>query len=342
MAFPETTWIWKNGELIPWNDARIHIMSHVVHYGSSVFEGMRCYETPEGPAVFRLDEHLRRFHDSARIYRMPMEHSVAELREACHDTIRANNLRECYLRPVAIRGYGAAGVNPKASPVDTYIVVWPWGAYLGAGALENGVDACISTWARPAPNTFPALAKAGGNYINSQLMKMEAEANGYAEAIGLGVDGLVSEGSGQNLFVVRDGSLFTSPTDGTLLNGITRDSVITLARGLGIPVLERPIPRESLYTADELFFTGTAAEITPVRSVDRIQVGAGRAGPLTLALQKEYLQMARGQVPDRYGWRSVVGMQAENAAEAADAADAGTVAGAPSPGNVGTAGAPSA
>lgn len=311
MSFPETQWIWKNGELIAWNDARIHIMSHVVHYGSSIFEGMRCYDTTEGPSIFRLDEHLRRFHDSARIYRMPLNWSVPELREACHAVVRANGLRECYIRPVAIRGYGAAGVNPKGSPLDTYIVVWPWGAYLGAGALENGVDACISSWARAAPNTFPALAKAGGNYVNSQLMKMEAEANGYAEAIGLGPDGLVSEGSGQNLFLVRDGVLFTSSTDGTQLNGITRDSVITLARALGIPVLERPIPRESLYTADELFFTGTAAELTPIRSVDRIQVGAGRAGPLTLQLQKEYLEIARGLAPDRFGWRSVVAMAPE-------------------------------
>lgn len=306
MAFPETGWIWKNGEMIPWNEARIHIMSHVVHYGSSVFEGIRCYDTPEGPAVFRLEEHLRRLHHSARIYRMPLPWGVPELAAACHDVVRTNGLRECYLRPVVIRGYGAAGVNPTGSPVEAYVVCWPWGTYLGAGALEEGVDACVSTWARPAPNTFPALAKAGGNYLNSQLMKMEAEANGYAEAIGLGPDGLVSEGSGQNLFVVRDGTLFTSPTDGTLLNGITRDSVITLARALGIPVLERPIPRELLYTADELFFTGTAAEITPIRSVDRIPVGSGAAGPLARQLQREFLEVARGRVPDRYGWLSRV------------------------------------
>lgn len=310
MAFPETRWIWKNGELVPWDEARIHVMSHVVHYGSSVFEGIRCYDTPEGPSIFRLDEHLRRFRDSARIYRMETGFTVEQFREACHEVIRANELREGYIRPISLRGYGAAGVNPKGSPVDTYVICWPWGAYLGAGALENGVDACISTWARPAPNTFPALAKAGGNYLNSQLMKMEAELNGYAEAIGLGPDGLVSEGSGQNLFVVRDGTLMTSALDGTLLPGITRDCVITLARALGIPVQERSIPREVLYVADEVFFTGTAAEITPVRSIDRIPVGSGKAGPLTLQLQKELLDMARGVSPDRYGWRSLVQLPA--------------------------------
>ena len=310
MAFPETQWIWKNGALIPWDEAKIHVMSHVVHYGSSVFEGIRCYDTAEGPSIFRLDEHLRRFRDSARIYRMETGFSVEQVHEACHEVIRANELREGYIRPISIRGYGAPGVNPKGSPVDSYIICWPWGAYLGTGALENGVDACISTWSRPAPNTFPALAKAGGNYLNSQLMKMEAELNGYAEAIGLGPDGLVSEGSGQNLFVVRDGTLMTSALDGTLLPGITRDCVITLARALGIPVQERSIPREVLYVADEVFFTGTAAEITPVRSIDRITVGNGKAGPLTLQLQKELLDMARGISPDRYGWRSLVSLPA--------------------------------
>jgi len=308
MAFPETQWIWKNGSLIPWDDARLHVMSHVVHYGSSVFEGIRCYDTAEGPSIFRLPEHIRRFRDSARIYRMETGFSLEQFEEACHEVVRANGLRECYIRPISLRGYGAAGVNPKASPVDSYIICWPWGAYLGAGALENGVDACISTWARPAPNTFPAAAKAGGNYLNSQLMKMEAELNGYAEAIGLGPDGLVSEGSGQNLFMVRGGTLITANLDGTLLPGITRESVITLARELGIPVVERPIPREVLYVADEVFFTGTAAEITPVRSIDRIQIGEGKAGPITRQLQAALLDVARGVSPDRFGWRSVVSL----------------------------------
>jgi branched-chain amino acid aminotransferase len=294
-------------------------MSHVVHYGSSVFEGIRFYDTPAGPAIFRLDDHIRRFFDSAKIYRMEPGPSHEELRSACHELLRRNDLVEGYLRPVAIRGFGAVGLDPSASPVETYLIGWPWGAYLGSEALEAGVDACVSTWNRPAPNTFPTMSKAGGHYLNSQLMKMEAVANGYAEAIALGPDGLVSEGSGQNLFLVKDGVLTTPRTDGTLLQGITRDCVLTLAREAGMEVREETVARERLYVADEIFFTGTAAEITPVRSVDRISVGRGEPGPVTRAIQDRYLAIARGRAPDIYGWcalapQAVTEMQREEVA----------------------------
>lgn len=301
-SFPKTDWIWKDGEFIPWEAATLHVMSHVVHYGSSVFEGIRCYRTPDGPAIFRLADHLRRLEDSARVYRMPLPYTAAQLGEACAALIARNALDECYLRPIALRGYGTAGLNPIPSPVETYLICWPWGAYLGAEALEQGVDVCVSSWNRPAPNTFPALAKAGGNYLSSQLIKMEAITNGYAEGIALGPDGTVSEGSGQNLILVRDGALISPPLDGTNLAGITRDSVLTLARDQGIPVREQPVPREMLYLADEMFFTGTAAEVTPIRSVDRIPVGDGRTGEITRALQEQLLGVAHGRLPDRHRW----------------------------------------
>jgi branched-chain amino acid aminotransferase len=304
--FAETEWIWHNGEFVPWHQATIHVMSHVVHYGSSIFEGVRCYRTPEGPAIFRLHDHMRRFRDSCKIYRMEPDYSLDALEEAVRDLVLRNALDECYIRPLAIRGYGAAGVHPGASPVETYLICWPWGAYLGAGALEQGVDACTSTWHRAAPNTFPALCKAGGNYVNGQLMKMEAVANGFSEAIALAPDGLVSEGSGQNVFLVRDDVLITPALDGTLLPGITRDCILTIARDLGIPVREQAVPREMLYIADEVFFTGTAAEVTPIRSLDRIQIGDGTAGPITRQLQQHLLGIVRGSVADPYGWRSLV------------------------------------
>ena len=283
--FVGTEWIWRDGEFIPWAEANIHVMSHAVHYGSSVFEGIRCYNTPAGPAVFRAKEHMRRLLDSARVYRMDTDLDEDALTQACSALILRNELEACYIRPIMIRGYGAVGLNPAASPVQTYIVCWPWGTYLGDGALERGVDVCVSSWQRPGPNTHPVLAKAGGNYLSSQLIKMEAVANGFAEGIALGPGGLVSEGSGQNIFLVRNGKLLTPATDGTLLEGITRDCILTIARDLGIPVVEQQIPREMLYMADEIFFTGTAAEVTLVRSVDKITIGKGSAGEVTLALQ---------------------------------------------------------
>ena len=304
-----TKLIWHNGEFIPWESATIHVMSHVVHYGSSVFEGIRCYATPDGPAIFRLPEHLRRMRDSARIYRMDYPYDDAELTAACCDLVVRNELPGCYIRPIVFRGYGTAGVSPAGCPVETYLICWPWGAYLGEGALERGVDVCVSSWQRPAPNTFPALAKAGGNYLSSQLIKMEAIANGYDEGIALAPSGLVSEGSGQNLFLVRDGVLYTPGLEGTLLQGITRDSIIVLAREMGIEVREASVPREMLYIADELFFTGTAAEVTPIRTVDHIQVGAGKAGPITLALQERMLSVAHGRTPDTHGWLTPVNHQ---------------------------------
>ena len=311
---PERTeWIWRDGEIIPWDDAQLHVMSHVVHYGSSVFEGIRFYNTPAGPAAFRLSDHMRRFVNSARIYRMDLGLSASGLAEACREVVNRNGLAEGYLRPVAVRGLGALGLHPGKSPVETYIVCWPWGQYLGTEALQEGVDVCVSSWNRPAPNTHPTLAKAGGNYVISQLMRLEAEANGYAEAIGLGTDGLLSEGSGQNLFLVDEGVLYTPMLNGTLLHGITRDSVLKLAANLSIQMREQSVPREMLYVADELFFTGTASEITPIRSVDRIEIGGGGVGPITQKLQKEYLGIATGERPDRYGWLEPINQPAGEA-----------------------------
>jgi len=302
-------WIWRNGELIPWADANIHIMSHVVHYGSSVFEGIRCYSTPDGPAIFRLPEHLRRLYDSAAIYHMDCGYSPEELTAACAAVIDRNGFEECYIRPIIIRGLGAAGLNPLSSPVHSYVVCWPWGAYLGEGALERGVDVGVSSWQRPGPNTHPVLAKAGGNYLSSQLITMEAHANGFQEGIALGPGGLVSEGAGQNIFLVRRGRLITPALDGTMLEGITRESVMTIAHELGIEVQEQTVPRELLYMADEVFFTGTAAEITPVRSIDRVVIGGGVAGPVTRRLQELLLGYADGRLPDRYGWRTPIRLE---------------------------------
>lgn len=303
---PATEWIWKDGEWIRWQDATVHVLSHSIQFGSSLFEGIRCYTTPGGPAIFRLHEHLRRLRDSCRIFRTELEFSPEELAEGCREVVRRNGLDSCYLRPMVVRGYGAIGMVPAASPLETYLVCWPWGPYLGADALEAGVDVCVSSWQRAAPNTYPSLAKAAGNYLNSQLAKMEALADGYAEAISLGADGLVSEGTGQNLFLVREGTLVTPVIDGTLLAGITRNSILVLAGELGISVREQPVPREMLYTADELFFTGTAAEVTPIRSVDRIPIGVGCRGPVTEALQKRFLDIAHGRTADPYGWLTPV------------------------------------
>ncbi len=302
----ETEWIWKDGEFIRWWDATVHVLAHSMQFGSSLFEGVRCYATPQGPAIFRLGEHLRRLHDSCRIYRMELRLTAEELAEGCRAVVRRNEMDACYLRPMVLRGYGAAGMNPVGSPVETYLMCWPWGAYLGEDALEAGVDTCVSTWQRQEPNTYPAMAKAAGNYLNGQLSRMQALLDGYGDAISLGPGGLVSEGSGQNIFLVRGGVLITPALDGTNLPGITRDSIITLARDAGIEVREQAVPREMLYTADELFFTGTAAEVTPIRSVDRIPVGSGRAGPVTLDLQRRFLDLVNGRAPDPYGWLTPV------------------------------------
>lgn len=294
--------IWRDGSLVDWQDATIHVMSHAVHYGSSVFEGVRCYSTPDGPAIFRLQDHMRRFLDSCRIYRMPMRHSIAELVAGCSETVSENDLDACYLRPVALRTGEEMGVLPHKAPVETFIIPWVWGRYLGHEALEAGVDVCVSSWRRPAPDTMPMLAKAGGNYLNSQLSKMEARADGYVEGIMLDSFGFVAEGSGENLFVVRDGTVYTPTMSSSILNGITRDCVIRIARDLGHAVSEQSIPRELLYICDEAFFSGTAAELTPIRSVDKIEVGPGKPGPVTRAIQEVYMGIATGQMPDRYGW----------------------------------------
>ncbi len=306
VEFQEAEWIWKDGEYVAWQECKIHLLATAVQFGTSVFEGIRAYETPKGPAVFRLEPHIDRLMDSAKIYRMLPEYSREELIEVCQDVIRKNGLRDCYIRPMILRGYGTPGLNPTLSPIETYVATWPWGTYLGRDALEKGVDVCVSSWQRMAPNTFPARAKAGGHYTNAQLMKMEAVQNGYVDAIALGPSGLVSEGSGMNLFLVVDGVVVSPVLDGTSLVGITRSAVIQMARGLGYEVVERPVPREALYTADEMFFTGTAAEVTPVRSVDRIEIGAGRAGPITLDIQRRFLETVRGENDDPHGYLTVV------------------------------------
>ena len=301
-----TETIWHNGRFIAWKDAQIHVLSHVVSYGSSVFEGVRCYETQQGPAVFRPREHMRRLVDSAKIYRMEVPYSIDELTSAMLDVIRENNMRACYVRPIVLRGYGDVGVLPPGNPIETYIACFPWGRYLGESALKDGVDVCVSSWTRIAPNTLPALAKAGANYMNSQLIRMEAAANGYSEGIALDEAGYVSEGSGENIFIVRDGKVLTPPLGASVLPGITRDSIVKIAAQLGIPVVETIIPRELLYIADEVFFTGTAAEVTPIRSVDKIRVGAGHRGPITEKIQKRFFEIVDGSAQDEFGWLTAV------------------------------------
>jgi branched-chain amino acid aminotransferase len=302
--------IWHNGTLINWNDAKIHVLSHVTSYGSSVFEGIRCYSTPNGPAVFRGADHMRRLKDSAKIYRIDLRYSIEDLCEAMLEVIRVNDMDACYVRPLVIRGYGNVGVLPtKENPTETYIACWEWGKYLGSEAIAEGVDVCVSSWTRIAPNTLPALSKAGANYMNSQLIRMEANINGYAEGIALDTAGYVSEGSGENIFVVRDGKIHTPPLAASVLPGITRDSVLRLAESIGIPVIESLIPREMLYIADEVFFTGTAAEITPIRSVDRITVGSGARGPIAERLQNEFFKLVEGRGSDRFGWLTPVHAQ---------------------------------
>src|SRR5262245_55613171 len=296
---PETEFVWRNGKLIKWADATIHALSHVVHYGSSVFEGIRAYATPRGPAVFRLKEHIRRLVDSAKIYHMDVPFSADELAQATAQTIHANKLGACYIRPVIFRGYGTVGVDPLGAPSEVFIFTYPWGAYLGEQSQKEGVDVMVSSWNRQAPNTLPAFAKAGGNYLNSQLMKIEARAQGFVEAIALDTRGFVSEGSGENLFFVRNGTIYTPPLVAAILPGITRDTIIQLARERGLNVVEGDLPREMLYVSDELFFAGTAVEITPIRSVDRIPVGNGKPGPITKDLQAAYMAVVSGKVPEK-------------------------------------------
>jgi len=306
MSLKKTEHIWHNGKLIRWEDANLHVLSHVVSYGSSVFEGIRCYETSQGPASFRLRDHMRRLINSGHIYRMENPYDVEKLCTAAHEVVRANHLGSCYIRPLVLRGYGDVGVNPTGCPVEVYIAAWEWGAYLGPEALEEGVDVCVSSWTRMAPNTLPAMAKAGANYMNSQLIRMEAEANGYAEGIALDTNGYVSEGSGENIFIVQDGIVYTPPFASSVLPGITRGSIMALCEDLHIPLREQMIPREMLYIADEVFFTGTAAEVTPLRSIDRIKIGAGRRGPITKQLQEEFFAIIGGSRPDRHNWLTPV------------------------------------
>jgi branched-chain amino acid aminotransferase len=305
MAIQKTEKIWHNGKFIPWDDATLHVMSHVVNYGSSVFEGIRCYALPSGPAIFRAGEHMQRLIDSARIYRIEVDFARDQLVRSMTALVQMNGVWPCYIRPIILRGYGEVGVNPFNSPIEIYICNYPWGKYLGADA-SAGVDVCISSWTRIAPNTLPAMSKAGANYMNSQLIKMEAIVNGYAEGIALDSNGYVSEGSGENLFVVLKGVLHTAPLANSVLPGITRDSVLQIARDLGIAIAEQVLPRELLYIADEVFFTGTAAEVTPIRSVDKIMVGQGTIGPVTQSIQQEFYGIVRGEKPDRYHWLTPV------------------------------------
>ena len=305
MAIQKTDKIWHNGKLIPWDDAQIHVMSHVVNYGSSVFEGIRCYAPPAGPAIFRVQEHTQRLLDSAKIYRIDVDFTREELISGMLQLVKTNGIWPCYMRPIILRGYGEAGVNPFNSPTEVYICNYPWGKYLGTDA-EQGVDVCVSSWTRIAPNTLPAMAKSGANYMNSQLIKMEAILNGYVEGIALDANGYVSEGSGENVFIVRNGTLQTAPLGNSVLPGITRDSVLQIARELGISVVEQGIPRELLYIAEEAFLTGTAAEITPIRSVDKISVGKGVTGAVTKAIQKEFYGIVHGEKVDRFGWLTPV------------------------------------
>jgi branched-chain amino acid aminotransferase len=305
MAVNNYEYVWHNGKIIPWAEATIHVSAHVVHYASSLFEGIRCYDTPQGPAIFRLKEHTDRLVNSAKIYRMELPYTREQLAQAMMELVRVNNVKHCYIRPVVFRGQGEMGVNPLKNPIEIYILTWAWGKYLGDEALRNGVDVCVSSWQRTAPNTLPAMAKCAANYMNSQLIKMEALTNGYTEGICLDASGHVSEGSGENIFVIRDGKIYTPPLSASVLPGITRDSVMTLALEMGYALSEQEIAREMLYIADEVFFTGTAAEITPIRSVDRIVVGKGQPGPVTRALQERFLAIVQGQAEDKYGWLSV-------------------------------------
>jgi len=302
MPLKKSKKIWMDGKFVDWDDAKIHVCSHVIHYGTSVFEGIRCYKTKKGSAIFRLEPHIKRLYNSAKMYRMEPDIPFDDFMKAVVETVKVNELEECYIRPVIYRGYYELGVYPLNNPINAFIAVWEWGKYLGPEALEQGVDVCVSSWNRIAPNTLPALAKAGANYMNSQLIKMEAMLNGYTEGIALDTNGYVSEGSGENLFIVLNGKLYTTPLGASVLPGITRDTIITLASELGIEVVEQLIPREMLYIADELFFTGSAAEITPIRSVDKIKIGVGKRGEITKKLQDLFFSYVNAEVEDKHKW----------------------------------------
>lgn len=313
MAFPGTGKIWMDGKVVEWKEATIHIASHIIHYGSGVFEGARCYDTVNGPACFRLDAHMRRLLDSARIYRMDSPYDQQALTDATLNLIQTNGFKACYIRPLIYRGYDSLGVDPRACPINVSIILWEWPAYFTKEAIEEGIDVKIATWARNAPNTTPAMAKSVANYANAQLIKLEAVLDGYLEGIALDTNGNLSEGSGQNVFVVRDGVIFTPPIGNSVLSGITRDSVITIARDLGFDVREQTLPREMLYIADEVFFVGTAVEVTPIRTVDKVKVGRGRRGPVTEAIQQRFFQIVKGEAPDPYGWLQPVNVPALSA-----------------------------
>jgi branched-chain amino acid aminotransferase len=304
MGFNAAQWIWQNGEFVPWQNATVHVLSHGLHYGSTVFEGIRAYDTPRGSAIFRLREHIARLYDSARIYRMQVKYTPAQVEQACRDLIRNNRLfKGAYLRPIVYRGMSGFSLAPKPdAPIEIAIAAVEMGAYLGSESLEQGVDACVSSWQRIAPNTMPTLAKAGGNYLSSQLISMEAQRHGYAEGIAVGTDGMLSEGGGENLFLVRKGALYTPPVGAAILAGITRDSIITLARDIGLEVREQSLPREALYLADEAFFTGTACEVTPIRSIDGLAIGAGQRGPVTRQMQEAFFGLFNGRTRDVHGW----------------------------------------
>ncbi|MDE0074272.1 MAG: branched-chain amino acid transaminase [Gammaproteobacteria bacterium] len=306
LELQESEFIWKDGTFIRWQDARVHLLSLAVQFGVSLFEGIRCYESGGRRAIFRLGAHIRRLYNSCIVYRMAPEYSREEYARACVDAVAKNGLGSCYIRPMVIRGYGAAALDPRASPIESYVACWPLDTYLGAGALEKGVGVKVSSWQRAEPNTFPMRAKAAGHYNAAMLMKMEAHADGYADAIALGPNGLVSEGSGQNLFLVVDGQLITPILDGTSLQGITRDTVLKLAAEMGIPASEQLVARETLYTCDELFFSGTATEVTPITSVDRIPVGSGKAGEVTLQIQRRFMDIVKQRAEDPYGWLTQV------------------------------------
>ena len=294
--------IWMNGEFVKWEDANIHVLSHVVHYGSAVFEGLRCYENKNGSGIFRLKDHVDRLFNSAKIYNMPIPNTKEEISEAIKETVRINNLKSCYIRPISFRGYGELGVTPVNCPVNTTIAAWEWGSYLGEEGLTKGVKVGVSSWRKPAPDTLPTLAKAAANYMNSQLAKMEAAENGFDECIQLDYQGHVGEGSGENIFMIKNGKIYTPTLSSSVLDGITRATIIQIAEDLGYEVIERPIQRESLYVADELFFTGSAAEVTPIRSVDGREIGIGSRGPITEEIQTAFFDVVEAKVEDKYNW----------------------------------------